>query len=432
MSWQEKYKDKICTPEEAVAHIQSGDKIIFGDWIGEPKACVDALTARHDELRNVEIIHGMSPGDADYLQYEESFHHTSVFLGPSTRKGYREGKVDFIGGTCFHKWPKMFAESEKLNPHWALVQLSYPDEDGMCTFGNSCCFTEPAVRTATKVIAQVNHNMPETYGEKISLDKIDYIVPYDEPIYTIGRAQVDETTRKIAENVAALVEDGATIQLGIGSLPDSIAQLLKDKKHLGVHSETLTESIMELMECGAIDNSMKTINKGVCVCAQAAGSKEFFEYLRNNPKIMLRPVDYVNDPYVVGQNYKQTSINSCIQVDLLGQVNSEYINGDQYSGIGGQLDHVRGSQLSEGGISILALNSTAKGGTISKIVPKLPEGSIVTVPRYDVDKIVTEYGVAELKYKTTEERAKALIAIAAPKFRDELTAAAKEMNIIRG
>ena len=432
MDWKEKYADKIYTAAQAVAKVESGEKIIFGDWVSEPPALVEALVNRADELKGVEIIHGMSPGPNAYVapEYQGIFHHTSLFIGPKTRKAYAEKRIDYIGGTTFSRWPDLFAKNPDLNPHWAFIQVSEPDEEGMCSFGNACCFSEPAARTADRIIAQINPKMPTLGGKKISLDKIDYIVPAESGLYTIGRAEIDARTQTIADYVAELVEDGATIQLGIGALPDAIARNLMDKKDLGVHSETLTEAMMELVQAGVINNSKKTLNPGICIGSQAAGSEKFYEFIDHHPLFAVYPVDYVNNPYVVGQNYKQTSINSCMEVDLKGQVNSETVGGRQYSGIGGQLDHVRGAQLSEGGKSILALNSTAKQDTISKIVPYFAPGNVTTISRYDVHYIVTEYGVADLKYKTERQRALALISIAHPKFRDELKFKAAEMGIL--
>ena len=432
MDWKEKYADKIYTAAQAVAKVESGEKIIFGDWVSEPPALVEALVNRADELKGVEIIHGMSPGPNAYVapEYQGIFHHTSLFIGPKTRKAYAEKRIDYIGGTTFSRWPDLFAKNPDLNPHWAFIQVSEPDEEGMCSFGNACCFSEPAARTADRIIAQINPKMPTLGGKKISLDKIDYIVPAESGLYTIGRAEIDARTQTIADYVAELVEDGATIQLGIGALPDAIARNLMDKKDLGVHSETLTEAMMELVQAGVINNSKKTLNPGICIGAQAAGSEKFYEFIDHHPLFAVYPVDYVNNPYVVGQNYKQTSINSCMEVDRKGQVNSETVGGRQYSGIGGQLDHVRGAQLSEGGKSILALNSTAKQDTISKIVPYFAPGNVTTISRYDVHYIVTEYGVADLKYKTERQRALALISIAHPKFRDELKFKAAEMGIL--
>ena len=432
MDWKEKYADKIYTAAQAVAKVESGEKIIFGDWVSEPPALVEALVNRADELKGVEIIHGMSPGPNAYVapEYQGIFHHTSLFIGPKTRKAYAEKRIDYIGGTTFSRWPDLFAKNPDLNPHWAFIQVSEPDEEGMCSFGNACCFSEPAARTADRIIAQINPKMPTLGGKKISLDKIDYIVPAESGLYTIGRAEIDARTQTIADYVAELVEDGATIQLGIGALPDAIARNLMGKKDLGVHSATLTEAMMELVQAGVINNSKKTLNPGICIGAQAAGSEKFYEFIDHHPLFAVYPVDYVNNPYVVGQNYKQTSINSCMEVDLKGQVNSETVGGRQYSGIGGQLDHVRGAQLSEGGKSILALNSTAKKDTISKIVPYFAPGNVTTISRYDVHYIVTEYGVADLKYKTERQRALALISIAHPKFRDELKFKAAEMGIL--
>ncbi len=432
MGWRERCKEKITTAQEAVSHIASGDKVIFADWVGEPPALVDALVARYAELENVEIIHGMSPGPNAYLdqKYTGHFHHTSLFLGAKSRPPYYAGQVDFLGGSNFHEWPQIFEESPDLNPHWALVQVAPPDEDGLCSFGNSCCFTEPAVRTAAKVIVQINPEMPTLGGFRYDITKADYIVEQSSPLYTVGRAEPSDVIQTIADYCASLVEDGATIQLGIGALPDAIARNLMNKKDLGVHSETLTESMMELVKAGVINNSRKTINPGVCIGSQAAGSMEFYQFLDHNPAFAVYPVDYVNDPYVIGQNYKQTSINACLEVDLLGQANSETVNGRQYSGIGGQLDHVRGARLSKGGKSILALKSTAKNDTISKIVPCFVPGNVTTVSRYDIDYVVTEYGIAALRHKNVRQRAEALIAIAHPKFREELMAKAVEMGLI--
>lgn len=432
MSWREECKDKFVTAAEALSHIQSGDCIISADWVGEAPALMEALVARSEELEDVVIIHGISPGPNEYLkpQYEGHFKHYSLFIGAKSRSAYHEGRVEYLGGTTFSRWPKLFAQNKDINPHWAMVQVAPPDSDGMCSFGNSCCFTEPAVRTADRVIVQINPKMPCLGGYRFDIRKADYIVEQESDVYTIPQVPADEKTQKIADYCASLVEDGATIQLGIGALPDAIARNLTNKKDLGVHSETLTEAMMELVKLGVITNKCKTLNPGVCVGAQAAGSEEFYKFLDHNPMFEEYPIDYVNDPYIIGQNYKQTSINACLEVDLQGQVNSETVMGRQYSGIGGQLDHVRGAQLSEGGKSILTLKSTAKNDTISKIVPYFAPGNIVTVPRYDVDYVVTEYGIAELRYKSVRQRTEELIAIAHPKFRDELLAKAKEMGLI--
>lgn len=432
MDWRETYKDKITTAKEAVSHVKSGDKVIFGDWIAEPTALVDALTERAPELQNVEIIHGISPGDLAYLdpKYSSSFHHTALFLEKRTAQAYKEGRIDYIGGTNFHLWPEMFRQSDVLNPHWAFIMLAEPDENGDCSFGYDCSFTFPAANTADRIVALINPDMPHLGGQTINLRDIDYIVEQVSPIHTIGQAKVTPEIQTIADYVADLVQDGATLQFGIGALPDAIAKNLTHKKHLGVHSETLTTALMDLIKAGALDNSMKTINKGVCIGAQAAGTQEFYDFIDGNPMFEVRPVDYVNDPAVIGQNYRQTSVNSCLEVDLKGQVNSETVDGRQITGIGGQLDHVRGAQLSEGGLSVIALTSTAKGGTVSKIVPYFAPGNVTSVPRYDVQYIVTEYGVADLKYKTERQRAQALISIAHPDFRDELTSQAKKLGVL--
>ena len=431
MTWKEKYKDRLVTSDEAVSHIRSGDKIIVADWVAEPLEIMRALIRRASELEDVEIIHGLSPGPYTHLrpEYKKSFHHTSLFMGAGDRKAAKDVKIDYLGGTTFYRWPDMFAKNPDLNPHWAFVSVTPPDEDGMCTFSATCDYNYGAAVTATHIIAQVNEELPIFGGFKFPFDKIDYPVAYNDPPFTVPSMEVDELTERLADNVASLIEDGATIQLGFGSLPNAIATRLMDKKDLGVHTETLTENMMDLIEAGVITNKRKTLHPGVCVGSQCAGTTRFLDYVNHNPMFEMYPIEYVNDPYVIGKNYKMTSINACIAVDLLGQATAESIGGHQFSGIGGQLDYVRGSQLSEGGKSILTLSSTAKNGTISKIIPYHEKGTVITVSRYDINYVVTEYGVADLKYKTVAQRAKALIAIAHPQFREALEKQAREMGL---
>lgn len=335
MDWKEKYKAKIMTADDALSHVKSGDKIIIGDWLAEPPALMEALVKRHDELRDVRIISGMSPGPEAYYDYPESFDVILTFCGPKARKALYEGRANYIGGTTYHKWPEMFEVSQDLSPHWAFIQITEPDENGLCSYGIDVSFTEPAVRTADRVIAQVNPNMPWTFGKTVSLDDIDYIVPATTELYTIGEAEPSEKIQRIADYVVERIDDGATIQLGIGALPNAIANNLINKKHLGVHTEAMTEAMMTLMKAGVIDGSMKTIDKGKVVSSQIAGSKEFYDFCNNNPEVLIMPVDYTNNPAIIGRNYKQTSINACIEVDLRGQVNSEVINGHMYGGLGG-------------------------------------------------------------------------------------------------
>jgi 4-hydroxybutyrate CoA-transferase len=431
MDWRERCKDKMLSPQEAISHVKSGDRIIVGDWLGEPPALMRALVERGPELRNVEIVHGLSPGPNAHLAPElgESFRHNSLFLGPKARPAFNEGRLDYT--SCFFfQWPRMFAPGGTLEPDVALVELSVPDENGNCSFGVSCCYTEPATRYAKTVIAQINSQMPRVGGTQIHVDKIDYIVEYDEPIYEIPKPQVGPVEEAIGGYIAELVPDEATIQLGFGSMPDAVSQCLKNKKNLGIHTETLTEGVMDLILSGVITNRKKTIHNGKAVAGNIAGSRKFYDFINNNSMIEVHPIDHTNDPRIIGQNHLMTSINACVEIDLLGQVNSEMVGLRQYSGIGGQVDFIRGAQFSPGGKSILALPSTAKKGTISKIVPVLPAGTVVTASRYDVQYVVTEYGIANLWGKTNKQRALELISIASPDFRAELRKQAKAMNLI--
>ena len=281
------------------------------------------------------------------------------------------------------------------------------------------------------MIAQVNKEMPRTWGDTcLHVSEIDSFVEIDHPVLELSLPYIGDVEKAIGENCAKLIKDGDTLQPGIGAIPDAVLLFLKDKKDLGIHSETFTEAMMELIQAGVITNKCKTLHPSKCVFAQLAGSVDLYKFADGNPMFETYPVDYVNDPMVICQNFKQTSINACLQVDLKGQVNSETVKGKQFSGIGGQLDHVRGAQMSKGGKSIIALKSTAKGDTISQIVPFMEPGNVVTVSRYDSQYIVTEYGIADLKHKTERERAAALIAIAHPKFREELTQKAFEMGLL--
>ena len=304
----------------------------------------------------------------------------------------------------------------------ALIQVTPPDVHGFCSLGVSVDYTKGAAECAKVVIAQVNAKMPRTFGESlIHVSEIDYIVEASEQILQINPPKITEIERAIGENCAKLVEDGSTLQLGIGAIPDAVLMFLKDKKDLGIHSEMISDGVLDLIEAGVITNKMKTIHKGKIVVTFLMGTQRLYDFIDNNPMIEMYPVDYVNNPMVVAKNYKMVCINSCIQVDLMGQVCAESIGLRQFSGVGGQVDFCRGASMGENGKSIIAMPSTAAHGKISRIVSLLDEGAAVTTSRNDVHYIVTEYGIANLKGKSLKERARALINIAHPDFRSQLT-----------
>ena len=414
----------------ALKQVKDGDRVVVGHACGEPPTLVDALVARAPELKNVEIVHMVAMGPAKYAQpgMEGSFRHNSLFVGAATRKAVSEGRA--LHTPCFFsEIPRLF--SWKILPvDVTLMQVTPPDEDGWCSLGVSVDYTLASASSDRVTIAQMNRLMPRTIGGRIHLDEIDCIVEKDEPIIELKPPAIGDKEKAIGENVAKLIEDGSTLQLGIGAIPDAVLLFLKDKKDLGIHSEMFSDGVVALAESGVVTNRMKTINPGKFIVTFLMGTRKLYDFVNNNPNVLMRPVDYTNDPFIIGQHEKMISINSALQVDMMGQVNAEMIGRNQFSGVGGQLDFVRGASRSKGGKSIIALPSTASGGKVSRIVCELDRGSAVTTSRNDVHFIVTEYGVAELRGKSIRDRARALIAIAHPEFRDHLTKQASETGII--
>ena len=429
-NWKDLYKNKLVTASEAVKAVKSGDRVVIGHACGEPPTLVSALVDRAPELKNVEIVHMVAMGPAKYAQpgMEESFHHNALFVGGSTRKAVEEKRADFT--PCFFsEIPRLFREGY-LPVSVVLLQVTPPDAEGFCSYGVSVDYTQPAAECAPVVICQMNNCMPRTGGAKIHLDQITYIVEKDEPLIELKPPQIGEIEKKIGENVANLIPDGATLQLGIGAIPDAVLLFLGGKKHLGIHSEMFSDGVVFLAESGVVTNSKKTINTGKFTATFLMGTKKLYDFVNNNPAVEMLSVDQVNDPCVIGQHKNMMSINSALQVDLMGQVNAEMIGSRQFSGIGGQVDFVRGASRSAGGKSIIALPSTASGGKISRIAIELDRGAAVSTSRNDVHYVVTEYGVAELRGKSLRERAKALIAIAHPDFRASLEAEAKAKGVL--
>ena len=421
MNWKTYYETHLTTAEEAVTHIKSGDRVVVAHACGEPSYLLDAMVANASAYRDVELVHMVAMGKGDYCkpEYAENFRHNAIFVGGSSREAVADGRADFTP-SFFFEVPRLFSTTMPVDV--ALVMVTPPDENGMCSLGVSVDYTQEAVKQAKLVIAQINPQMPWTGPNSlVSVKDLDVIVEHDAPLIELKPGKIGEIEKAIGEHCASLVPDGATLQLGIGAIPDAVLLFLKDKKDLGIHSEMFSDGVVELAEAGVITNAKKSLNPGKFVVAFLMGTKRLYDFVNHNPDVDMRPVDYVNHPFVVAQNDNLISINSCVQVDLMGQVASETVGSKQISGVGGQVDFVRGASAAKGGVSIIAMPSTVKG-KISKIVPLLDEGAAVTTSRNDVDYIVTEYGVAHLKGETLRQRDRNLIAIAHPDFRDELKA----------
>ncbi len=422
MNWREQFRDRITTAAEAVAEIEDGSWLVCSHAAAGPQVVMRELVAQKERFRDLKIFHVLPLGYGDYLLPENASHfrHITTFAGGTSRAAINEGKADFIPA-FFKDVPGLLGD--RIPVDIAVLNVSTPDEDGFCSFGVSCDYACAAVNNARKIIAQVNECMPRvgSRANEVHISNFDRIVPCSDPPPEILAGNISDVEREIGRRCASLVRDGDTLQLGIGAIPDAVLGFLKDKKGLGLHSEMISDGAMELIRAGVIDGSRKTFHQGKAVITFMFGSREFYDFMDGNPDIEMLPVNYVNAPAVIARNDNMVSINSCIEVDLGGQVNAESIGPKQFSGFGGQLDFVRGSQMSHGGRSIIAMPSTAAKGTRSRIVPMLARGAAVTTSRGDVDHIVTEYGIAALKGRTLRERAEALIAIAHPDFRDQLT-----------
>ncbi|HOO37539.1 MAG TPA: acetyl-CoA hydrolase/transferase C-terminal domain-containing protein [Deltaproteobacteria bacterium] len=420
MNWQEIYRSKLTTAEEAVSHIKSGDRVVNGHATGEPQELLRALVANKECYQNVEIVHMVAMGKAEYCLPENSRHfvHNSFFAGGTSRKAIEEGRAKFT--PChFSMIPSMF--DKHLPVDVTICLLSPPDEHGYCSFGISVDYTKPAAEKSKLVIAEVSPHMPRTLGHSfIHVSQIDHIVETETKPIVLQPAKITPVDEAIGKNCAEVVRDGDCLQLGIGALPDAVLAFLKDKKDLGIHTEMFSDGVVDLVQQGVINCSKKNFHNGKMVATFFMGTEKLYKFVHNNPIVEMFPVDYTNNPSIIARNDNMVSINSAIQVDFTGQVVSDTIGYRQFSGSGGQLDFVRGAQWSKGGRSILAFHSTAAKGTCSRIVPHIDEGAVVTTPRTDVHMIVTEYGIADLRGKSVPERAKALISIAHPDFREDL------------
>ena len=431
------YSKKLTTSDEAVKKIKSGDNIVIQPGCAVPLELVRAMVRRKDDLENVTIYHILIVGELPYVDpgMEKHFKHKAFFTGANVRKAVHEGRAEFI--PIFLSEVPLLFKRNIIPVDIALLNVSPPDEHGFCSYGVDVGTIKTAAEKAKIVIAQINSEMPRSLGDSfIHINKIHHIVEHTEAISELP--QVDPNTSEemlkiydtIGKNTAELIEDGSTLQMGIGAIPDSVMKYLRDRKNLGIHTEMFSDGIVSLVEEGIINGEEKTIHPGKIIVGFVLGTKKVFKFIDNNPVIEFHPQEYVNDPFIIAQNKKMVAINSAIEIDITGQVCADSIGTRIFSGIGGQVDFIRGAAHSEGGKPIIALPSITKDGEVSRIVPQLNPGAGVVTSRGDVHYVVTEYGVAQLFGKTLKERARELIRIAHPKFRDELTKYAKQTRHI--
>jgi 4-hydroxybutyrate CoA-transferase len=423
MTWQDEYRRKVVNPQEAMQAIHSNTRVYIHPGCAEPEALVEALMARAPFVRNVEIVHLLTVGRADYVapQMEGHFRHNAMFIGGNVRQAVNEGRADYT--PVFLSQVEDLFESEQMPLDVALIQVSPPDAHGFCSFGVGVDATLTAAHSAKFVIAQVNDQMPRTFGDSfIHVSDLDAVVEVSRPLCELRPVTITEMHHAIGRNVAGLIEDGATLQLGIGAIPNAVLLELTNHRDLGIHTEMVSDGAIPLIEKGVINGSRKTIHRGKVILGFVLGSKKLFDFVNNNPVFEFHPNRYTNDPYVISTNHKMVAVNSGLQVDITGQVCADSIGTQFYSGIGGQVDFIRGASRCKGGKPIIAIPATAKNGEVSRIVPTLDPGAGVVTSRGSVHYVVTEYGVAYLHGRTIRQRAEALISIAHPKFRDELYA----------
>lgn len=432
MEWSETFRRKVTSAEDAVRSIRSYDHVWVHAGCNAPTELVDAMTARAGELESVEVTHLMTLGPAGYAasECEGSFRHRALFAGGNVREAIAEGRADYVP-IFLSEIPRLI-QSGRQKVDVALIHVSPPDEHGFCSYGVGVECTKAAAERARTVIALVNRQMPRALGDSfIHVSKLDHVVELDRlPLELPVSGEVGEVARAIGANVAELIDDGATLQMGIGEIPDAVMLFLKQKRDLGVHTEMFSDSTIELLESGVITNEAKSLHRGKIIASFVLGTQKCFSFLHNNPFVEFHPTDYVNDPFVIAQNDKMVAINSALAVDLSGQVSSDSIGHRIYSGFGGQVDFIRGAARSRGGKPVIALPSTAKQGELSRIVDSLTTGAGVVTSRADVHYVVTEYGVADLFGKSLRERAQELIAIAHPDFRGELREAARRRRLL--
>ena len=430
-NWRTRYASKLTTAADAVTHIKAGQRVFIGTGCAAPLNLVRALTDHADELADVEITHLLTFGEAPYAhtRLSESFRVNSFFIAENVRSVINEGLGDYTP-IFLSDIPRLFSRGE-IHIDAALIQVTPPDENGMCSLGVSVDIVKSASEAAELVIAAVNPHMPRTHGNSsLSIDDLDILVETDEPIIERPAVEVTPETEQIAEYIAPLIDDGSTVELGIGRIPHALMAFLKDKKDLGIHTEMITDGIVDLIEAGVVNGKCKTLDTGKVVASFCLGSKKLYDFVDDNPIFSFQPTEYVNDPFIISQQDRMVAINVALEVDLTGQVCADSIGQRFFSGVGGQVDFNRGAARSNGGKAIIALPSTARGGTISRITSKLTSGAGVVTTRADVHYVATEYGIAYLHGKSIQERAVALICIAHPDFRAGLLREAIEAKYL--
>jgi 4-hydroxybutyrate CoA-transferase len=431
MVMDESLRSKVTTPEAAVEVVESGMRVFLTGNCSVPQRLLKALVARAPSLHDVEIAQVLTIGPADYVEpgMEKHLRVNTLFISDNVRKAVNEGRADFT--PCFlGEIPGLFTRGV-LAVDVALIHVSPPDEHGFCSFGIEVGITKPAAQSARVVIAEVNDQMPRTLGDSfIHLSKIHHVIPVSYKLPEVQMAAADAVSQRIAQHIAGLIPDGATLQTGIGAIPDAVLGLLGNHKHLGVHTELFADGIIDLINKGVLTGERKTLHPGKVIAGFMLGTQRLYDFVHDNPVIELHPTDYTNDPFIIAQNARMVAINSAIEVDLTGQVCADSIGPRFYSGVGGQVDFIYGASRSQGGVPVIGLPATALGGKASRIVPMLKPGAGVTTSRNHVRFVVTEHGVAELYGKSIRQRARALINIAAPEFREELSRAAHELKFM--
>lgn len=431
MSWKDIYKSRLTNAEEALKSVKSGHRVIIPFAAGQPKSTLDALGERIKDLDSITIAQLVTiTTDLPYLKPEvkDKVKFITSYVGAITRDIINKGEGEFAP-VFLKEFPKMY--SEVFKPDVALIQVTPPDRNGYCSFGVAVDQIKRSAEYAKIVIAEVNDQMPRTHGDSfIHASDINYFVENSHPILEIPRPKITAVEKEIGQYVASLIENGACLQLGIGAIPDAVLQFLTKKHGLGIHTEMFSDGVAELFEAGVIDNKNKTLYPGKMVTTFLMGSRKLYDFVNDNPSVWMLPADITNDPFVISQNDKMVSVNSSVEIDLMGQAASESIGTKQYSGVGGQVDFIRGALASHGGKAIIALPSTAGKGDKrkSKIVAQLAPGTPVTTSRNDIDYVVTEYGIASLRYKSLRERAKELISVAHPDFRPALREDFNKLN----
>ncbi len=434
MSWLSKFESRITSPEEAAGVIKSGDRIFLTGNCSVPRMLLDAMVERAPELKDVEIVQVLTVGDAPHAEpgMEGHFRVNTLFISPNVRNAVHEGRADFT--PCLLSEVPILFRDGYLPLDIVLIQVAPPDEHGFCSLGIEAGLVKTPAQSAKVVIAEINEQMPRTLGDSfIHFSKIDHAVRVDYPLSELPMGEVSELSMNIGRNIADLIEDGSTMQMGIGAIPDAVLHFLGEKRDLGVHSELFSDGVIKLIDEGVINNEKKTLHMGKIVAGFILGTQALYDFVDDNPIVELHPTEYVNDPFIIAKNEKMVSINSAIEVDLTGQVCADSIGPKLYSGVGGQFDFVYGAARSVGGKPIIALPSTAtpRGGErISRIVPMLKHGAGVVTTRNHVHYVATEFGVAHLYGKTIQERSRALIEIAHPDFQEELDKRAHELKYL--